>query len=112
MAKRKTVSMENQEMPKTVQRGPILRGTVPYVAIKEIGELGDKGKRVMSIGYQGKFIANEDAPLSSLAGALIEELLPFIRWPNADAGKADLAALKEYVASLEINELKAKDPTP
>lgn len=92
-------------MVKTItDKSPVLLGSVPYIVIKEIGQLGDKGKRVMCIGYTGRFIANEQYPFSSLMRAIADELSGFVRWENDEQGRADLAALKEWADSLEIQK--------
>lgn len=93
-------------MAKTLRDGPIVRGTVPFVVIKEIGELGDSNRKVMSVGYTGKQTGSEEYPLASLSVTFIENLKSFVHWPNREAAEKDLGMLKEYVDSLQIKSKK------
>lgn len=101
MAKKKAAVKE--QGPKTiVGSGPVLRGSVIFLALKEIGELGDNGKAVMKIGYGGRVIAKPDAPLA-LAEWVIQEILPSCHYSSPKAGAKDIKRLKDFVNSIFPN---------
>lgn len=84
---------------------PIVRCCTPYIVISQIGELNEKGKSVMSIGYHGKRVASKEKPLSSLIIPLIKELQEgFIVYRSVEHGKGDLDLLKEFVNDLHIGK--------
>lgn len=82
----------------------IARGTKAYVMLKEIGELSDAGRKVLSVGYQGKLVATEDTPLSSLVIPLLCDLVPHISYSNRGQFDADVKMLKEAVGRLVFRE--------
>lgn len=84
--------------------GPILRGSLPFLTLKEIGELGDNGKAVMRVGYGERLVAKPDLPLSSLAVPVIDELLKVVRYKNKAAADKDLDLLRAYVGRLAFTE--------
>lgn len=84
--------------------GPILRGNRLFVKVKEIGELGDNDRAVVSYGYGDRLKAPLDKPLI-LAQWFIREILPMCHYSDDSARDADLASLQGYV-----NAIKPKHP--
>lgn len=88
---------------KTLRGGsPILRGNVTFLALKEIGELGDNGKAVVKLGYGQRMTAQPDMPLT-LVEAVLRQLLPHCRYSSPAAAKKDLEAFKKSVMRLEAS---------
>ena len=97
------------EAPKDIDTGsPIKRGSVPYIVLKEIGELGDNGRKVFSLGYGGRIEGKPEFPLSSLACPIINTLLDVIHWPSDEAAVKDLELFKSYLSQLHVTPPKAK----
>lgn len=90
------------------ESSPIVRGSQVYLVLHEVGELNEKGKRVFSIGYGGKRLADKKYPLSSLVIPIAAELTRMIRYPDGKSLREDLAMLKEYVNGLGDSKRPAK----
>ena len=101
------VKAKRKKNPPTVEvapDSPIVQTNKLYVSLREIGHCNEKGRSVMSMGYSGKVIAVPDKPLSSLMASLVKEISSFARWSSNEAATSDLAAFKEYVASMEFQK--------
>ena len=81
----------------------IVRGTVAFVQLKEIGELDDKGKKVLGLGYGKRLPAPKDAPLA-LAEWFVRELMQVCRYSSNEAATKDLKHFKAYVNSITLND--------
>jgi hypothetical protein len=86
---------------KTLKGGVILRGSIPYMVLREIGELGDNGKKVMSIGFSGRIVANEKYPMTSLVAVLLKNIIHSCHYKDKAAAQEDIDGLKELIRRLE-----------
>lgn len=88
--------------PKTLREsGPILRGTVPFAIVKEVGELGDYGKKVVGFGYSGKMVGRADMPLASMLAQFIRRIAPMCHYKDRKAFNADLKLVKSVISRLD-----------
>lgn len=79
----------------------IMRGTRPYICIRQFGEVDENGRSVFSVGYSGKIIGKPDKPFSSLACAMVAFVSEHSQ-PGGDDPEADLQAFKDWVANLRL----------
>lgn len=79
----------------------LVRGTKAFIKIAKVGEVNDKGKEVLSVGYSGKLIAQPEAPLASLAVPLMRDLLPHVLYDNREQFDLDVNCLRRFVDALE-----------
>ena len=80
--------------------GPILRGRRMFVELKAIGEVDDRDRAVLSMGFKGKLIAEPDRPMDLVIG-LLGEVSRMARYSGRAALVADLGRLLECVAVLQ-----------
>lgn len=76
-----------------------------YLQLAAIGHCDEKGKSVLALGYKGKIIAKPDRPLG-IVQAILEEMLPVADYSSREAAEKDIAALKEYINGLRLNDDK------
>jgi hypothetical protein len=85
----------------TIETGsPVVRGSVPFITVKEIGELGDKDKAVFKESGFDRIVAQEERPLASLAIPVMHMLLPLIHHKDQSQFDEDMATLKLYLSRL------------
>lgn len=91
-----------QAVVDTSGTGPIARTNRFFVQMSGYGCCDAKGKTVMGIDTsRKKMIAPPDRPLTFFA-VLLEQIMPGMDWSSKEAMESDLAALKDYVNSLQV----------
>lgn len=75
-----------------------------FIQIKQIGNCDEKGRSVLSVGYNGKFIAAPDKPLCTLVYPIIEEMFGFIKYSNNENAKKDVKAFKELINEINLKK--------
>lgn len=89
----------------------IKRGSRLFVEVKRIGEVDDKGKGVLGLGYKGKQIAAADEPLAVVVW-LLTQVCPLLQYSSAKARDKDLARFKRIVAKMSYANTKQRVRQP
>lgn len=99
MAKKKPAKVDGVV---EVDGGPIRKTNRFFVALRSYGQCDENGKTVMGIECAAKRIpAPPDKPLALMA-AIVDQLLPAMRYSSKEAAEKDLAAFREYVSNLTL----------
>lgn len=88
----------------------IKRGTFPFIKVAQTGELDDKGKVALSVGYSGRIVAGKEKPLAGIAERVIEMMLPHVFHESEEHANADLKALRDYVGKLSYGPVGEDKP--
>ena len=94
---------------KEFKGGVIVKTNQMYLTVHAIGMLNDKGKSVMSVGYN-RVTSPPDRPLV-IAAWLLKEIVSMARYSSRKAATSDLTNFKQYVATLgyaKREEVKVK----
>lgn len=80
-----------------------------FISVKEYGLADEKGKTLMGIGLSSKrIIARPDAPLATMV-ALLEMMVPSLRYSSPEAAEKDYARLRTFAADLQT-EVPTENP--
>jgi putative AlgH/UPF0301 family transcriptional regulator len=85
---------------KLLKGGPVLNSNRFFLHVKQYGHCDANGKVVMGISFSQKVVAEPDRPLA-LIEALIEEIIPMLRYSSKKAMQKDIDYFKRYVKSLK-----------
>lgn len=72
-----------------------------FFAIREIGMLDEKGKKILAVNYSGKIDGKPDRPLATVVWPLLNEILKYSRYSNDEAAVNDLEQFKRFVNCLK-----------
>ncbi len=86
---------------KIVTDSGVVRSNRFFLSLKAIGEVDEKGKTILSLGYKGKIIATPDRPLSTAVAKLILHVAEMVQYSDEGQRDADLKALKKFVVDME-----------
>jgi hypothetical protein len=83
----------------TYRDAAVLQTNQLFVALKEIGHVNDKGRKIMSLGYGGRITAPPDRPLLA-AQVVLENIADIARYSSDEAAAKDLQEFQAFVADL------------
>lgn len=73
-----------------------------FISVKSYGLADEKGKTLMGIELSGKrIIARPDAPLATMI-ALLEMIVPSMRYSSLEAAEKDHERLRTFAAGLHV----------